>query len=64
MLDMLKFTKQVRAYSDVLWFLVASHDGKMKLAGFMLLLINSVASINLKYISKRNSGMPVILLHL
>ncbi|XP_016327267.1 X-linked interleukin-1 receptor accessory protein-like 2 [Sinocyclocheilus anshuiensis] len=27
----------------------------MKLAGFMLLLINSAASINLKYISKRNS---------
>uniref|UniRef100_A0A8C1NT73 X-linked interleukin-1 receptor accessory protein-like 2 n=1 Tax=Cyprinus carpio TaxID=7962 RepID=A0A8C1NT73_CYPCA len=27
----------------------------MKLAGFMLLLVNSAASINLKYISKRNS---------
>ncbi|XP_050984085.1 X-linked interleukin-1 receptor accessory protein-like 2 isoform X1 [Labeo rohita] len=27
----------------------------MKLAGFMVLLINSAASINLKYISKRNS---------
>lgn len=34
----------------------AADDWKMKLAAFML-LINSAASINLKYISKRNSGM-------
>ncbi len=61
---MFKFLKKgARAYSSVFWFLVAAHDWKMKLAGFMLLLINSAASINLKYISKRNSGMSGVFLH-